>query len=44
MKSLFEEMGGTYRQEGDYLIPEPLRCRTNRNTRSASTGVCAAAI
>ncbi len=20
-KSLFEEMGGTYRQEGDYLIP-----------------------
>ena len=21
MKSLFEEMGGTYRQEGDYLIP-----------------------
>ena len=21
MKSLFEEMGGTYRQEGDFLIP-----------------------
>lgn len=21
MKSLFEEMGGTYRKEGDYLIP-----------------------
>ena len=21
MKSLFKEMGGTYRQEGDYLIP-----------------------
>ena len=21
MKSLFEEMGGTYRQDGDYLIP-----------------------
>ena len=21
MKSLFEEMGGTYRQQGDYLIP-----------------------
>ena len=21
MKSLFEEMGGTYRQKGDYLIP-----------------------
>ena len=22
MKSLFEQMGGTYRQEGDYLIPD----------------------
>jgi len=21
MKSIFEEMGGTYRQVGDYLIP-----------------------
>lgn len=21
MKSLFEEIGGTYRQEGDYLLP-----------------------
>ena len=21
MKSIFEEMGGTYRQEGDYLVP-----------------------
>ena len=21
MKSIFEAMGGTYRQEGDYLIP-----------------------
>ena len=21
MKSIFEQMGGTYRQEGDYLIP-----------------------
>ena len=21
MKSLFEQMGGTYRREGDYLIP-----------------------
>ena len=21
MKSIFEEMGGTYRREGDYLIP-----------------------
>ncbi len=24
MKSIFEEMGGTYRQEGDYLIPNLL--------------------
>ena len=24
MKSLFEQMGGTYRQEGDYLIPNLL--------------------
>ena len=24
MKSLFEEMGGTYRPEGDYLIPDLL--------------------
>ena len=22
MKSIFEEMGGTYRREGDYLIPD----------------------
>ena len=22
MKSIFEEMGGTYRKEGDYLIPD----------------------
>ncbi len=22
MKSIFEEMGGTYRQEGEYLIPD----------------------
>ena len=22
MKSIFEEMGGTYRQEGDYLVPD----------------------
>ena len=22
MKSLFEEMGGTYRQEGDYFLPD----------------------
>ena len=21
MKSIFEQMGGTYRQEGDYLLP-----------------------
>ena len=43
MKSLFEEMGGTYRQEGDYLIPN-LHCQTNRNIRLANMGVCAAAI
>ena len=24
MKSLYEQMGGTYRQEGDYLIPNLL--------------------
>ena len=23
MKSLFEELGGMYRREGDYLIPDP---------------------
>ena len=23
MKSIFEEMGGTYRQVGDYFIPQP---------------------
>lgn len=22
MKSLFEELGGTYRQESDYLLPD----------------------
>ena len=22
MKSIFEEMGGTYRQEGNYLVPD----------------------
>ena len=43
MKSLFEEMGGTYRQEGDYLIPN-LALPDEPNTRSASTGVCAVAI
>ena len=43
MKSLFEEMGATYRQEG-IILSRTLRCRTNQNTRSASTGVCAAAI
>ena len=43
MKSLFEEMGGTYRQEGDYLIPN-LSLRKNRTIRSESTGVCAETI
>ena len=27
MKSIFEQMGGTYRQEGDYLIPKPCTAR-----------------
>ncbi len=43
MKSIFEEMGGTYRQEGITSF-QTLRCQRNRNTRLASMGVCAAAI
>ena len=43
MKSIFEQMGGTYRQEGDYLIPTS-PCQMNQNIRLANTGVCAAAI
>ena len=27
MKTIFEEMGGTYRQVGDYFIPQLLLCR-----------------
>ncbi len=43
MKSLFEQMGGTYRQEGDYLIPN-LYLPDEPDYRSASMGVCAVAI
>ena len=43
MKSIFEEMGGTYRQVGDYFIPN-LALPEPASIRSASTGVCAAAI
>ena len=43
MKSIFEQMGGTYRQEGDYLIPN-LSLQMDQNIRLANTGVCAAAI
>lgn len=43
MKSLFEEMGGTYRKEGDYFIPN-LELPLHRIINLASTGVCAAAI
>ena len=31
MKSIFEQMGGTYRQEGDYLIPNLSLCLSNEN-------------
>ena len=40
MKSIFEQMGGTYRQEGDYLIPN----LSLPDIRLANTGVCAAII
>lgn len=39
MKSLFEEMGGIYRQEGDYLLPnlslppDPEECRIGKYGR-----------
>ena len=38
MKSLSEEMGGTYRQEGDYLIPN-LALPEEPNTRLASMDI-----
>lgn len=41
MKSIFEEMGGTYRQVGDYLIPTS-PCQIPAIIRSANTGICAA--
>lgn len=30
MKSIFEDMGGTYRREGDYLIPNLERLRQEK--------------
>ena len=33
MKSLFEEMGGTYRQEGDYLSAKAVVLATKDNPR-----------
>ena len=36
MKSMFEQMGGTYRREGDYLIPN-LALPTSETIRSANT-------
>ena len=35
MKSLFEQMGGTYRQEGDYLIPNLIRYNKLRKLNMA---------
>ena len=43
MKSLFEEMGGTYRQEGDYLIPN-LALPEEPEYQIGSMDICAAAI
>ena len=43
MKSLFEEMGGTYRQVGDYFIPD-LVSQDDSNYQIANMGVCTAAI
>ena len=39
MKSLYEELGGTYRQVGDYLIPDIEL--PEKTTKSASMAVCA---
>lgn len=46
MKTIFEEMGGTYRQVGDYFIPNITLPDDGEqaNIRQANTGVCAAAI
>lgn len=43
MKSIFEEMGGTYRQEGDYFIPN-LTYQIPVSIRLANMGVYAAVI
>ena len=43
MKSIFEQTGAlTVRRV--IILSRTLRCRTNQNIKSASTGVCAAAI
>ncbi len=39
MKSILEEMGGTYRQEGDYLIPN-LELLPIPDYKSENMGVC----
>ena len=31
MKTIFETLGGTYRQAGDYLVPD-IKCTENANT------------
>ena len=43
MKSLFEEMGGTYRQEGDYFIPN-LVLPDDGDYQIGKQDVCAAPI
>ena len=43
MKSLFEQVGDTYRQEGDCFIPN-LALPDEPDTRLGNMGVCAAAI
>ena len=43
MKSLFEQMGGIYRQEGDYLIPN-LALPDIGDNQIGNMGVCAAVI
>ena len=43
MKSLFEEMGGTYRQEGDYCVPN-LVLPDDGDYQIGKEDVCAAPI
>lgn len=44
MKTIFEEMGGTYRQVGYYFIPNITLPDDGEYQIGANTGVCAAAI